>query len=149
MQDRGVRLHVNSSLFPLPAPGSVWEEQAFQRALHVFPVLPQQRQQGHAHAGQRQVEAAAQQRRGELGRRGHAHQDDGDDGQHDVDALAQQHSGVSVFQLHRLLLLLLLQLQLRHAGLTRLQHLLQGKHTAGSKVREEPGSRGSHRLEMN
>lgn len=90
----------------------------------MFPVLPQQCEHGHAHASQRQVEAATQQRGGELGRRRNAHQDHGDDGQHDVDAFPQQHLGVGVLQLNRLLLLLL-QLQLRHPSLTRLQDLLR------------------------
>ncbi len=89
----------------------------------MLPVLPQQRQHGHAHAGEREVEAATQQRGGELGRRGNAHQDHRDDGQHDVDALPQQHLGVGVFHLNRLLLLLL-ELELRHTSLARLQDLL-------------------------
>lgn len=92
----------------------------------MFPVLPQQHQHGHANAGERQVEAAAQQRGGEFGRRGNAHQDHGGDGQHDVDALPQQHLGVGVFQLNRLLLLLL-QLQFRHTSLARLQDLLHAQ----------------------
>lgn len=69
--------------------------------------------------------AALHQRRGKLGGGGDAHQDDGDDGQHDVDALPQQDAGVVALQLHRLLLMLLLELQLGHAGLTRLQGLLR------------------------
>lgn len=94
----------------------------------MFPVLPQQRQHRHADAGERQVEATTQQRGGELGRRGNAHQDHGDDRQHDVDAFPQEHLGVCVFHLNRLLLLLLLELQLRHTSLTRLQDLLHA-HT--------------------
>lgn len=77
------------------------------------------------------MEAATQQRGSELGCRGNAHQDHGDDGQHDVNALPQQHLGVGVFQLNRLLLLLL-QLELGHTSLARLQDLLHAhthKHT--------------------
>lgn len=93
------------------------------------------------------MEATAQQRGGELGRSGHAHQDDGDDGQHDVDALAQQHFGVRVFQLDGLLLLLL-ELELRHASLARLQHLLRHTHTHTEKwleIRETLESSESQR----
>ena len=61
---------------------------------------------------------------GKLGSGGDAHQDDGDDGQHDVDALSQQDSGVTALELDRLLLLLL-ELRLRHSRLTRLQSLLR------------------------
>lgn len=68
--------------------------------------------------------AAPHQRSGELGSGGDTHQDDGDDGQHDVDALPQQNSGVVALELNRLLLLLLLELQLRDSRLTRLQSLL-------------------------
>ncbi len=68
---------------------------------------------------------APHQRSGKLGSSGHAHQDDSDDGQHDVDALSQQDSGVTALELDRLLLLLLLQLQLGHSRLTRLQSLLR------------------------
>lgn len=68
--------------------------------------------------------AAPHQRGGKLGGRGDAHQDDGDDGQHDVDALSQQDAGVVALQLDRLLLVLLLELQFGHTGLTRLQSLL-------------------------
>lgn len=60
---------------------------------------------------------------GKLGSGGDAHQDDSDDGQHDVDALSQQDSGVTALELDRLLLLLL-ELQLGHTRLTRLQRLL-------------------------
>lgn len=62
---------------------------------------------------------------GKLGSSGDTHQDDGDDGQHDVDALPQQDSGVTALELDRLLLLLLLELQLGHSCLTRLQSLLR------------------------
>lgn len=65
------------------------------------------------------------QRSGELGGGGDTHQDDGDDGQHDVDALPQQDSGIVALQLDGLLLLLLLQLQLGHSRLTRLESLLE------------------------
>lgn len=68
---------------------------------------------------------APHQRSGKLGSSGDAHQDDGDDGQHNVDALPQQDSGVMALELDRLLLLLLLQLQLRHSCLTRLQSFLR------------------------
>lgn len=60
-----------------------------------------------------------------LGSSGDAHQDDSDDGHHDVDALPQQDSGVVALELDRLLLLLLLELQLGHASLTRLQGFLR------------------------
>lgn len=63
---------------------------------------------------------------GKLSHSGDAHQDDGDDGQHDVDALPQQNSSIVALELDRLLLLLLLELQLRHSRLTRLQSLLIG-----------------------
>ena len=69
------------------------------------------------------MHAAPQEGRGELGRSGNAHQDHRDDGQHDVDAFPQQHLGVCVLHLYRLLLLLL-ELQLRDTRLTRLQSLL-------------------------
>ena len=68
---------------------------------------------------------APHQRSGKLGSSGDAHQDDGDDGQHNVDALPQQDSGVMALELDRLLLLLLLQLQLGHSCLTRLQSFLR------------------------
>lgn len=71
----------------------------------------------------------------ELGSSGHANQDDGDDGQHDVDALAQQHSGVAALELDRLLLLLLLELQLGHSRLTRLERFL--KRADGEFVRSD------------
>ena len=69
--------------------------------------------------------SASHQRSSKLGGSGDTHQDDGDDGQHDVDALPQQDSGVVALQLHRLLLLLLLELQLGHSRLTRLQGFLK------------------------
>lgn len=79
---------------------------------------------------------APHQRSGKLGSGGDAHQDDGDDGQHDVDALAQQDSGIAALQLDRLLLLLLLELQLGHSRLTRLQSLLRKKKKKdGERVR--------------
>lgn len=59
-----------------------------------------------------------------LGSSGDTHQDDGDDGQHDVDALSQQDPGITALKLDRLLLLLL-ELQLGHSRLTRLQSLLR------------------------
>ena len=62
---------------------------------------------------------------GKLSNGGDAHQDDGDDGQHDVDALPQQDPGVVALQLDRLLLLLLLELQLGHSRLTRLEGFLK------------------------
>lgn len=61
---------------------------------------------------------------GKLGSSGNTHQDDGDDGQHDVDALPQQDSGIAALELDRLLLLLL-ELQLGHARLTRLKSFLR------------------------
>lgn len=78
--------------------------------------------------------AAPHQRSSELSRSGDAHQDDGDDGQHDVDALPQQNAGVVALELDRLLLMLLLEFQLRHSRLTRLQSLLKGerKRVCGS-----------------
>lgn len=122
----------------------MWEDQSVQRELNVLPVLPEQHQEGHAHAGERHVEPAAQQRRGELRRSGDAHQQDGGDGQHDVDESAQQDLGVSVFQLDRLLLLLLLQLQLGDAGLARLQDLLH-IHQVKDQVRN-PSNRWTRNL---
>lgn len=62
-----------------------------------------------------------------LGSGGDTHQDDGDDGQHYVDALPQQDSGITALELDRLLLLLLLELQLGHSGLTRLEGFLKEK----------------------
>lgn len=62
---------------------------------------------------------------GKLGSGGDTHQNDGDDGQHDVDALPKQDSGVTALELDRLLLLLLLELQFGHSRLTRLQSLLR------------------------
>lgn len=62
---------------------------------------------------------------GELGNSGDAHQDDGDDGQHDVDGLPQQDAGVGAFQLDRLLLVLLVELQLGDPCLTRLEGFLK------------------------
>lgn len=61
---------------------------------------------------------------GKLGSSGDAHEDDGNDSQHDVDAFSQKHSGVTALDLHRLLLLLL-ELQLGDSRLTRLQSLLK------------------------
>lgn len=69
--------------------------------------------------------AAPHQWSGKLSRSGDTYQDDRDDGQHDVDALPQQNPGVMALELDRLLLLLLLELQLRHSRLTRLQSLLR------------------------
>lgn len=64
-----------------------------------------------------------------LGSRGNTHQDDGDDGQHDVDALPQQDSGIMALKLDCLLLLLLLELQLGHSCLTRLEGFLRHMKT--------------------
>lgn len=69
--------------------------------------------------------AAPHQGGGELGSSGDAHQDDGDDGQHDVDGLPQQDAGVGAFQLNCLLLVLLMELQLGHPSLTRLEGFLK------------------------
>lgn len=55
---------------------------------------------------------------GKLGSGGDTHQDDGDDGQHDVDGLPQQNSGIVALELDCLLLLLLLEFQLGHSCLT-------------------------------
>lgn len=81
--------------------------------------------------------AAPHQRGGKLGGRGDAHQDDGDDGQHDVDALSQQDAGVVALELDRLLLVLLLELQLGQTSLTRLQSLLM----EGGREREREEER--------
>lgn len=75
--------------------------------------------------------AAPRQRGGEFGSSGDANQDDGDDGQHDVDALPHQDPGVVALQLDRLLLVLLLELQLGHTRLTRLQSFLRGFDGSG------------------
>lgn len=64
-----------------------------------------------------------------LGSSGNTHQDDGDDGQHDVDALPQQDSGITALELDCLLLLLLLELQLGHSRLTWLQGFLRHMKT--------------------
>lgn len=69
--------------------------------------------------------AAPHQRGGKLGSSGDTHQDDGNDGQHDVDALPEQDSGVAALELDRLLLLLLLELQLGNSGLARLKGFLR------------------------
>lgn len=51
--------------------------------------------------------SAPQEGRGELGGCGDAHEDHGDEGEHDVDALTQKHPGVTGLELYSLLLLLL------------------------------------------
>lgn len=53
-----------------------------------------------------------------LGSGGDTNKDHGDDGQHDVDALSQQESGIMALELDCLLLLLLLELQLGYPCLT-------------------------------
>ena len=62
----------------------------------MLPVLPEHSQEGHAHAGECQVQAAAQEWRGELGGRGDTHEEDGDDGQHDVNTFSQEDLGIGV-----------------------------------------------------
>lgn len=57
------------------------------------------------------MEAALHHGRDELGDGGHAHQDDGHEGEDDIDALAQQDFGVHRVRLQGLLLLLV-ELQL-------------------------------------
>lgn len=103
--------------------------------LQALPVPPEEGEEADGEHSGEHVVAAPHERRGELGGGGDAHQDDGDDGQHDVDALAQQDAGVVALQLYRLLLVLLLELQLGDAGLTRLHGLLGGRQTREERER--------------
>lgn len=103
--------------------------------LQPLPVLPEEGEETDSEHGGKHVVAAPHERRGELGGGGDTHEDDGDDGQHDVNALAEQDASVVALKLHRLLLVLLLQLQLGDTGLTRLQGLLK-KETQGRKDRK-------------
>lgn len=95
-----------------PSSPSGWDQQSVQGVLQALPVPPEEGEEADGQHGGEHMVAAPHERRGKLGGGGDAHQDDGDDGQHDVDALAQQDAGVMALQLHRLLLVLLLELQL-------------------------------------
>lgn len=78
------------------------------------------------------MEAALHHGRDELGDGRHAHQDDGHEGEDDIDALAQQDFGVHRVRLQGLLLLLV-ELQLRDAGLAGLQGFLWARGRARIK----------------
>lgn len=90
----------------------------------MVPVLTEHGQESHSEEGAEDVEAALHHGRDELGDGGHAHQDDGHEGQDHVDAPAQQHLGVHGVCLQRLLLLLV-ELQLGDARLAGLQGFLR------------------------
>lgn len=107
--------------------------------LQALPVPPEEGEEADGEHGGKHVVAAPHERRGKLGGGGDAHQDDGDDGQHDVDALAQQDAGIVALQLDRLLLVLLLELQLGDSGLTRLHGLLGDGQTRERRERARVG----------
>lgn len=98
----------------------------------MVPVFTKYRKESHSEEGAEDVEAALHHGRDELGDGGHAHQDDGHEGQHDVDALAQQDFGVHRVRLQGLLLLLV-ELQLRDSSLAGLQGFLRARARARIK----------------
>lgn len=89
----------------------------------MVPVFTKYCEESHGKEGAQNVEATLHHGRDELGQGGHAHQDDGHEGQDHVDAFPQQHLGVHGIRLQGLLLLLV-QLQLGDARLARFQGFL-------------------------
>ena len=98
----------------------------------MVPVFTKYRKESHSEEGAEDVEAALHHGRDELGDGGHAHQDDGHEGEYDIDALAQQDFGVHRVRLQGLLLLLV-ELQLRDASLAGLQGFLWARGKARIK----------------
>lgn len=108
----------------------------------MVPVFTKYGQESHGEEGAKDVEAALHHGRDKLGQGGHAHQDDGHEGQNHVDALPQQHLGVHGIRLQGLLLLLM-QFQLRDARLASLQGFLQARGQQGIKYRWNRRPRGN------
>lgn len=98
----------------------------------MVPVFTKYRKESHGEEGAENVQAALHHGRDELGHGGHAHQEDGHEGQHHVDALPQQDLGVHRVRLQHLLLLLV-ELELRDASLAGLQGFLWARGRAGIK----------------
>lgn len=96
---------------------------SFYGTQNMVPVFTKYRQESHSKEGAKDVEAALHHGGDELGDGGHAHQDDGHEGQDHVDALAQEDLGVHRVRLQGLLLLLV-ELQLRNACLAGFQRFL-------------------------
>lgn len=101
---------------------------------NMVPVFTKYCQESHSEEGAKDVEAALHHGRDKLGQGGHAHQDDGHEGQNHVDAFPQQHLGVHGIRLQGLLLLLM-QFQLRDARLASFQGFLQARGQQGIKYR--------------
>lgn len=105
---------------------SSWDNYPFDGTHDMVPVFTEYSEESHGEEGAEDVGATLHHGRDEFGQGGHAHQDDGHEGQNHVDALPQQDLGVHGICLQGLLLLLV-QLQLGDACLARFQGFLRAR----------------------
>ena len=108
----------------------------------MVPVFTEYGEKSHSKEGAKDVGAALHHGRDKLGQGGHTHQDDRHEGQNHVDALPQQDLGVHGIRLQGLLFLLM-QLELRDAGLARFQGFLRARGEQGSDVAGITGLAGT------
>lgn len=99
------------------------DDYPFYGTQDMVPVFTEYGEKSHSKEGAKDVGAALHHGRDKLGQGGHTHQDDRHEGQNHVDALPQQDLGVHGIRLQGLLFLLM-QLELRDAGLARFQGFL-------------------------
>lgn len=123
--------------------GSSWDDYPFYGTQDMVPVFTEYGEKSHSKEGAKDVGATLHHGRDELGQGGHAHQDDGHEGQNHIDALPQQDLGVHSICLQGLLFLLM-QLQLRDACLARFQGFLWARGEQGSDVAGITGLEGTH-----
>lgn len=127
--------------------GSSWDYYSFYGTQDMVPVFTKYCKKSHSEEGAEDVETALHHGRDKLGEGGHAHQDDGHEGQNHVDAFPQQHLGVHGICLQRLLFLLM-QLQLGDARLARFQGFLRAREEQGSNTAGHCRTCGNPRLHV-